>query len=348
MLPGQIGPALRLDREAAGDQAVQDDAEAVDVRRGGGGTIAQDVLRSHEQRSARGLVGADGPGPVAGALGDAAEIHQDDAAALLPHDVGRLDVAVDETGGVHGRQGPAEVEADQGGFVGAERTLLGEGLLERLAAQKVGPEADAPCVPVGPVDDQDVGVPDARQAAGLLDEAPGLRVSGAALEPPELERDLALQRGIDGAVNVAEAAAAERPEDLQGAPGRRRPGLHRDPGRRCGRRRSRSGQEAEGAFARRAIDQCLLRGGDRRTVCAGNLLDETQVVDLAALLRARGPLGLPVHRRAVGDRLGHPQQRGVVILVHPSPPRAGRGRAPRTCGPRWPTGCRGPRRPAGA
>ena len=41
-------------------------------------------------------------------------------------------------------------------------------LLERLALDQVHPEADPPVVPVGAVDHHDVGVSDANELAGLV------------------------------------------------------------------------------------------------------------------------------------------------------------------------------------
>ena len=50
-----------------------------------------------------------------------AEVHQDDAAALLAHHVLRLDVAMDEAGAVDGGERAAQILADERRFARAER-----------------------------------------------------------------------------------------------------------------------------------------------------------------------------------------------------------------------------------
>ena len=60
-----------------------------------------------------------------GAAGD------NDATAILPHHVLRLDVAVKEACRVNGCEGAAQIAANQGGLSSAERTLRGKNLLER-------------------------------------------------------------------------------------------------------------------------------------------------------------------------------------------------------------------------
>ena len=51
-----------------------------------------------------------------------AEVGQDDSAAALTHHVLRFDVAVDEAGPVDRRQRAAEIDRDEQGFLGAERS----------------------------------------------------------------------------------------------------------------------------------------------------------------------------------------------------------------------------------
>ena len=55
-------------------------------------------------------------------LGAGAEVHEDRPAALLAHHVLRLDVAVHEAAAVDRGERLAEIDADGGRFLGAQRT----------------------------------------------------------------------------------------------------------------------------------------------------------------------------------------------------------------------------------
>src|SRR5690606_8030646 len=73
-----------------------------------------------------------------------AEVHEDEAAAFLAHDVLGLDVAMDEAGLVHGSEGAAQLLPDERGLASAERALRPQQLLERAAADVLHPQPDAP------------------------------------------------------------------------------------------------------------------------------------------------------------------------------------------------------------
>ena len=73
-------------------------------------------------------------------------------------------------GAVHRRQRRAEVQADERRFARAERSARLDGLLERLAAHELHPQADAAVVLLGAVDLDDVRVAHARQAARFLQQ----------------------------------------------------------------------------------------------------------------------------------------------------------------------------------
>ncbi len=51
------------------------------------------------------------------------EIHQQNPAALFAHSVAGFNIAVQESGGMHGANGFTQIDDDVGGFHGAERTL---------------------------------------------------------------------------------------------------------------------------------------------------------------------------------------------------------------------------------
>ena len=92
-----------------------------------------------------------------------AEVGERDAPAGAAHDVVRLDVAVQGIGAVHRRQRPAQVHADEGGFVGAERAALRDERVERLARDQLHGHADLVADPVGAEHPHHVGMIDARQ-----------------------------------------------------------------------------------------------------------------------------------------------------------------------------------------
>ncbi len=167
---------------------------------------------------------------------------------------GGLDVAVDEAGRVDGGQRPAQVEADQGRLLGAQRSLLREPLLQRGAGHEVGPQPDAAVVDVGAVHDDDVGVADPSEAARLLDEVATGRGRRGRVRAPELERDLAVEDGIVRPEHLAGTAVAELLDDLEVAP------LEEN----ALRRRSVPGPGGGGVVLPRArAVQGAVRGGDR-------------------------------------------------------------------------------------
>src|SRR5262249_59091788 len=86
-----------VEREVAGQQTIEDDAEAVDVAvRAGPRQIAARLFGRHEFRRADELPGAGEPFAfLVGPAGDA-EIHDDRLALRRDVDVGRLQVAVDD------------------------------------------------------------------------------------------------------------------------------------------------------------------------------------------------------------------------------------------------------------
>ena len=91
---------------------------------------------------------------------------------LFAHDVLRLDVAVQQAGGVNGRQRRAQVQADQRRFRGTERAARLDDLLERFAAHQLHPQADAAVVLLGAIDlRRRASWRTPREAAGFFEQA---------------------------------------------------------------------------------------------------------------------------------------------------------------------------------
>jgi hypothetical protein len=157
----------RIDRAAlhryrAGEQEEQQDAETVDVG-GHDGVVPVKQFRRHEQRRAG---EHRRPGVVRHRLGTA-EVHQDDPAAGLAHDVVRLDVAVQQTCRMQGGQRAAQVAADSGHLVRAHGAAVADDRGQRLPFDELHPDPDVLVVLIRAIDGDDVGVPDAREIARL-------------------------------------------------------------------------------------------------------------------------------------------------------------------------------------
>ena len=124
-----------LDRMASREQVEQQDAEAVDLarrrRRAPLEQLGRHVERRAEQVARRRAFG----------VARAAEVHQDDAAADLAHHVVRLDVAVQEAGGVQRGERPAQVEPDARRLARAHRALRIDEVGERAALDELHPDA---------------------------------------------------------------------------------------------------------------------------------------------------------------------------------------------------------------
>ena len=183
-----------------------------------------------------------------------AEVHQHEAAALFADDVLRLDVAMDEAGGVDRGQRPAQVLAEQRRLAAAERALPLQQLLEGVAADELHPQPDAAVVGVDAVHGDDVAVADAGQEAAFVQHLGGEQLRGSPARPQELHGDVAAQRFVEGAVDLAVDAGADALLQQEAAPadaggrriadlGRRRRRARaqrpRPPPGGCGRRRGR-------------------------------------------------------------------------------------------------------------
>ncbi len=138
-----------------------------------------------------------------------------------------------QPGAVDGGERGADIQADERGFAGAERPAGSHDLLERLAPHQLHPQADALVVLLRAVHLHHVRVTHPRQPPGLLEDATcAPRV--IALVVQQLERDVTVEIGIQGTVDVAGRAVPDPIEEQQPAPVR--PGRAARAVDRCRRR----------------------------------------------------------------------------------------------------------------
>ncbi len=180
----------RGDRHLARHQAIEQDADAVDVG-AGGRFAAREQLRRHVERRAREI----GNRRLArqSLLAAGAEVHQHDAAVAVAHHVVGFDVAVQQARAVDGGERFADVEADQRRFARAEAAALLEDLFERLSLDQLHPQADHAFGARGAVDRHHVGMIDLGQQARLVNDRVG--VAAADRFGDQLERDFTIEAG---------------------------------------------------------------------------------------------------------------------------------------------------------
>jgi len=151
------------------------------------------------------------------------EVHENDAAAALAHDVFGLDVAVQQSRRVDGGDGGAQVEADAGRLACGERSLALQEGFQGPPADVLHPDTEAVFAVVGPIDRDHAGMADSREQARFLEAAPGSARPKAAVGAAELQGYLSLQLDVPGAVDLAKLAAAYLFQAFQMSPaGRRR------------------------------------------------------------------------------------------------------------------------------
>ena len=155
--PGGVGLAKLVDRvgrdrETAAHQVVQQDAQAVEirllVRRGAVQYLGRHVQGRSAQPDHR--IDADVP------RRRGTEIHEHDPAARRPHHVLRLDVAVNQPRAVDRGERAAQVQRHEHRLLRAERTPLGDDVLQRPALYQFHPQAHAAVGLVGVVHHDDV------------------------------------------------------------------------------------------------------------------------------------------------------------------------------------------------
>ena len=139
--------------------------------------------------------------------GDArdAEVHDLHGARLGDHQVGRLQIAVDDAHAVRVRERGEALHHQVGGALGRERTEALDHVLERLAADELHHHQPLPVVLEQLEDGGDAGMIEARDGDGFGAEAPGdFRIVQLGVE--DLDRDIAVEGVVEGAKDRAHAA----------------------------------------------------------------------------------------------------------------------------------------------
>jgi hypothetical protein len=87
---------------------------------------------------------------------------------MAEHDVVRLDVAVQQAGFVHRRDGTTQIDADPYRFTRRDRSVMTHTLGERPSTHELHPDADGVPGLLGAVDRDDVVVADAGEETTLM------------------------------------------------------------------------------------------------------------------------------------------------------------------------------------
>ena len=142
-----------------------------------------------------------------------AEVEDLDEAVPRHEQVLGLEVAVDDASLVRGRKAAHDLDGIVNGLASPQRAR-GQPIPERLSLEQLRHDVGSAVVPPSVVDGDDVGVVECAGGLGLVLEAPQpldvLRDVGA----HHLERDLARQALVAGAVDLAHAALAQQGEHL--------------------------------------------------------------------------------------------------------------------------------------
>ena len=225
----QVG--ARVEQRPAGAPGVRR-AQAIEIRAVDGVLRREQIEEQHADRvdvardrrrlsrqELRRHVGGGAARPGQGTAGvREPEVHQQDPAALLAHHVAGLDVAVDESRGMDCARCPADVEPDQRGFAWAKGALQGQKVRQRRALHEVAPEADPPVVLVHTEDRDDVRVSDPGHRPRLGQQRARLGLAVLAARQEQLQRDVALERRVEGAVDLSEPAASHALHALERPP----------------------------------------------------------------------------------------------------------------------------------
>jgi hypothetical protein len=170
---------------------------------------------------------AEAGGAARGGLGAGeAEVEDADAAVVADHDVGGLEVAVDEAGRVGGREALAGL-ANMAGELGEGSPALAlEPGAQGHAVHEFHGDVDLAAEGADLVDADDVGVGEPGHGLGLAQQAvAGQVLAGLGVE--QLDGDLAVELLVVGGIDDAGAAAAELAQDGEAADrGRGRGVLH--------------------------------------------------------------------------------------------------------------------------
>ncbi len=213
VLAGELGGIAGLEREAAGEHAVEQHAERIDV--GAGVDLgAEDLLGGHDRGRADEAAGGGEAGRAdlrRRQLGDA-EIEELDPAGRtgLDGDVARLDVAVDDPGGVRGPERGAERLEDLERLLQREALAGREQGVERGAAEELHGVERAPVLERADIEDLN--------DPGVVEQVDDLDLAHEPLHHPrrhrqhvveDLHRSRVKRDAVMGAVDGAAAAFGE-------------------------------------------------------------------------------------------------------------------------------------------
>ena len=142
-----------------------------------------------------------------------AEVQNLGVAARGDKDVGRLDIAMDDPGGVRGVQGVSNLHADRQQRLDVETATIGYARLQRGALQILHGDEGAAVLFADVMNRADVGMIQRRRGPGLaLKAVHGLAVPSQFVGH-ELERDEAMEPRVFRFVDDAHAAATELLDD---------------------------------------------------------------------------------------------------------------------------------------
>ena len=144
-------------------------------------------------------------------LGEA-EVEDLDPAVVRDEDVVGLEIAVDDPLVVSSGKAVSDLERVVEGLADGKRSALEAGP-QGVAFEQLRDDVGCTVVGADVVDGEDVRVVQGAGGAGLLLEAAELLAIGDPLEE-NLDRDLALQAGVTGAVDLTHRPRAEQPHDL--------------------------------------------------------------------------------------------------------------------------------------
>jgi hypothetical protein len=225
---GHIGPAIGQRREAAigvrgthgfervpydrvllREEVIEQHADAVDVTGDRGWLVVEEFgsqieRSSHQVRFRR--------EPLRPDLARA-QIHEYDAPAGVAHHVLCLDVAMEKAGFVHGGDGTAHINSDDGCLLSTEHTARTENLFECQAFYELHPQSDGPVMLINTVYGDHVGVPYSGKQAPFSND--GRR---PVARPQDLQRNVALERRVPRQVDHGETATADLSTDLEPSP----------------------------------------------------------------------------------------------------------------------------------
>jgi len=205
-----------------GEHLVEDDAEREDVGASVGRLAAEhfgghvDGRAGHDAPFGESLGGCRGPGGIgAGKAAGDSEVEQLDLAGSGEHDVFRLDIAVENAFGMRGAQSVDALEGDGEEAIEGHRgaKLFAQG----GAGDKLHDEQDVVLLFDHVVDGGDVGVTEGRGALAFAEEEAAILGGILVAREHALDSDGALQRGIEGAINLTHAAGTEERLDSESA-----------------------------------------------------------------------------------------------------------------------------------